>query len=66
MLSMSPSSTTSQKTSSARQRITLFLSPALVKLAKAQAVVEDITFTALVETSLSSYLPTEVVIKKPE
>lgn len=47
-----------------KQRITLFINPAIAKQAKAQAVVEDITLTILVEKSLVNYLPKETVIKK--
>jgi len=48
------------------QRVTLFLNPAILKHAKAQAVVEDLTLTALVEKALIRYLPKETVIKKVE
>jgi len=48
------------------QRITLFLHPAIAKQAKAQAIVEDISLTSLVEKSLVQYLPKETVIKKIE
>ncbi len=47
-----------------KQRTTLFLNPVLLKHAKAQAVVEDLTLTSLVEKSLIHYLPKETVIKK--
>ena len=46
------------------QRVTLFLNPAILKHAKAQAVVEDLTLTALVEKALIRYLPKETVIKQ--
>ncbi len=49
-----------------RQRLTLFIHPDLAKHAKAQAVVEDCSLTALVEKALIHYLPRETVIKKPE
>ena len=49
-----------------KQRITLFLTPSLVKAARAQAVVEELTLTNIVEKALISYLPKEIVIKKPE
>lgn len=49
-----------------KQRITLFLNPSVVKHARAEAIVEDITLTGLVEKALISYLPKEIVIKKPE
>lgn len=47
-----------------KQRITLFLNPALTKHARAQAVVEDLTLTILVEKALINYLPKETIIKK--
>jgi hypothetical protein len=46
------------------QRITLFINPFISKQAKAQAVVEEITLTNLVEKALIDYLPKETVIKK--
>ncbi len=48
-----------------KQRVTLFINPALAKHAKAQAVLEDITYAELVEKALSQYLPEETIIKKP-
>lgn len=53
-------------TSTSKQRITLFMNPNLVKQARAQAVVEDITLTTLVEKSLVGYLPKQTIIKKPK
>lgn len=47
-----------------KQRTTLFLKPNLLKQAKAQAVIEDITLTSLIERALIKYLPEETVIKK--
>lgn len=49
-----------------KKRITLFLTPALVKHAKAQAVIEELSLTSLVEKALISFLPKETVIKKSE
>ena len=51
-------------TTNDKQRVTLFLNPKLLKQAKAQAVIEEITLTALMELALVSYLPKETVIKK--
>lgn len=51
-------------TTTTKQRITLFLNPSISKHAKAQAVVEDLTLTELVEKALIQYLPTETIIKK--
>ena len=50
---------------SAKQRVTIFLNPDLLKHAKAQAILEDMTLTALIERALVGYLPKETVIKKP-
>ena len=47
-----------------KQRVTLFLIPALLTHARAQAVVEGRTLTDLVERALIKYLPKETVIKK--
>jgi hypothetical protein len=49
-----------------KQRVTLFLNPKLLIHAKAQAVLKDMTLTALVEKALVDYLPEETVIKKPK
>jgi len=50
--------------SRAKQRITVFVNPYIVTQARAQAVVEGSTLTALIERSLLSYLPKETIIKK--
>ena len=49
-----------------KQRVTLFLKPAITKQARAQAIIEDITLTKLIERALIQYLPKETVIKKIE
>ena len=49
-----------------KQRVTIFMHPDLLKQAKAQAVIEDITLTNLIEKALLEHLPKEIVIKKPE
>lgn len=51
---------------SPKQRVTIFVHPHLLKQAKAQAVIEDRTLTNLIEKALLQYLPTEIVITKPE
>lgn len=51
-------------TTTSQQRVTLFIHPALAKQARAQAVVEDLTLTKLVEHALIKYLPTITAIKK--
>ncbi len=42
------------------------MNPLVAKQAKAQAVVEDLTLTNLVEKALIQYLPKETIIKKPK
>lgn len=51
-------------TGNTKQRITLFINSFIIKHARAQAVVEELTLTDLVEKALISYLPQETVIKK--
>jgi hypothetical protein len=53
-------------TNDSRQRVTLFLNPKLLVHAKAQAVMQDITLTVLVEKALVDYLPDEIIVKKPK
>jgi hypothetical protein len=53
-------------TYNSKQRLTLFINPAIAKHAKAQAILEDLTLTALVERALIKYLPKETKIKKVE
>jgi hypothetical protein len=47
-------------------RVTLFLNPAITKHAKAQAILEELSLTNLVEKALINYLPKETIIKKAE
>lgn len=49
-----------------KQRLTLFINPSIAKHARAQAIVEEISLTNLVEKALIKYLPKETVIKKIE
>lgn len=51
-------------TDNEKQRVTIFLDPTLLKQAKAQAIVEEVSLTALVEKALVKYLPRETVIRK--
>lgn len=51
-------------TSNDRQRVTLFLNPRLLKRAKVQAVVEEMSLAVLVEKALIKYLPKEIMINK--
>ena len=53
-------------TTNSKQRLTLFIDPAVAKHAKAQAVVEELSLTKLVEKALNNYLPKETVIKKAD
>jgi len=48
------------------QRVTIFINPEIVKHAKAQAVVEEISLTDLIEKALIEYLPKETIIRKVE
>lgn len=64
MTSTSTSCSISSMTSDKKQRVTLFMNPSLAIHARAQAVVEEITLTNLVEKALIDYLPKETVIKK--
>lgn len=59
---MTPNTTNTTKS---KHRLTLFVNPAIAKHAKAQALIEDLTLTQLVEKALLEYLPKEIVIKKP-
>ena len=54
------------KNNTKKQRLTLFMRPAIIKHAKAQAVVEELSLTALVEKALMKYLPKVTVIKGGE
>ncbi len=49
-----------------KQRLTLFINSSIVKHAKAQAVVEELSLTNFVEKALINYLPKETIIKKSE
>jgi len=53
-------------TTDTKQRITLFIKTSLVKQARAQAVLEDLTLTQLVEKALIKYLPSETIIRKTD
>jgi hypothetical protein len=51
-------------TNNNKKRLTLFINPAIAKHARAQAVLEELSLTALVERALINYLPKETIIKK--
>lgn len=53
-------------TTNDKQRVTLFLNPNLLKQAKAQALVEEMSLTDLTERALTRYLPKETIIKKAD
>lgn len=53
-------------TTSTKQRLTLFINPSIVKQARAQAIVDDLSLTKLVEKALIAYLPKVTIVKKPE
>lgn len=40
------------------------MNPAIAKHARAQAIIEELTLTILIEKALLAYLPKETVIKK--
>lgn len=49
-----------------KRRVTLFLNQSLSKQAKAQAIVEEISLTILMEKALSEYLPKETILNKDD
>ncbi|HLD11317.1 MAG TPA: hypothetical protein VJB91_00205 [Patescibacteria group bacterium] len=53
-------------TTNNKQRVTLFLNSSITKHARAEAVVEELSLTALVEKALIAYLPKETIIKKSD
>jgi hypothetical protein len=53
-------------TNNNKKRLTLFITPAIAKHARAQAVLEELSLTALVEKALIKYLPKETVIRKAD
>lgn len=53
-------------TNTGKQRVTLFLNPKLLLHARAQAIIQDISLTKLIQNCLIDSLPPEIVIKKPK
>lgn len=53
-------------TKNEKQRATLFLDPSLLKQAKMQAIIEELSLTALIEKALTKYLPEETKIRKSD
>lgn len=51
-------------TKNEKQRVTLFLNPSLLRQAKIQAIVEEISLTTLIEKVLIKYLPKKTILKK--
>ena len=51
-------------TTNTKKRTTLFINPSIAKHARAQAIVENLTLTKIVEKALIAYLPQKTVIKK--
>jgi hypothetical protein len=51
-------------TNNEKKRVTVFLDLDLLKHAKIQAIAEEISLTALIESALVKYLPKEIVIRK--
>ncbi len=57
--------TTDSTTSTKNQRATVFLDPSILKQTKAQAILEELTLSRLVEKALIDNLPEKTVIHKP-
>jgi hypothetical protein len=53
-------------TTNNKQRVTLFMDSYITKHARAEAIVEGLSLTALVERALIKYLPKETVIRKAD
>lgn len=51
-------------TTKSKQRVTLFINPSILKQSRAQAVIDELSLTSLVEMALIKYLPKSTVIKK--
>jgi len=49
---------------STKRRLTVFIDHFIAKQAKAQAIVEEISLTSLIEKALIDYLPKETIVKK--
>ena len=64
MTSTTHSCTVLTMTTTNKHRLTLFINPDIIKQAKVQAIVEELTLTAFIEKVLTTYLPKEIVIKK--
>jgi hypothetical protein len=51
-------------TNNNKQRVTIFINPSISRQARAQAVVEGLTLTTLIEKALLNYLPKITIIEK--
>lgn len=51
-------------TTNGKQRVTVFIHAAIVKHAKTQAIIEELTLTDLVEKALINYFPKETIVRK--
>jgi len=51
-------------TTNTQQRVTLFIHTNIVKHAKTQAILEELSLSELAEKALVKYLPEETVVKK--
>lgn len=49
-----------------KRRLTLFINPDVIKQARVQAIIEELTLTAFIEKVLVQYLPKEIIIKKSQ
>jgi len=49
-----------------KQRVTIFVNPAIAKHARAHSVLEEINLSSLIEKALINYLPKETIIKKTD
>jgi hypothetical protein len=47
-----------------KKRVTLFIDPSIDKQARAQAILEELNFSSLIEKALISYLPPETIVRK--
>ena len=66
MTNTTSSTNSASTTKIGKQRVTLFFKPSIVKHARAQAIIEDLTLTKIVEKALINYLPKEIILKKIE
>ena len=63
MLNMTTTTNNDKRVIVTKRRVTIFMHPSITKQARAQAIIEDLSLTRLVEKALLKYLPKETVIK---